>query len=74
MLAIIGLIYFIGMMVALAFAISDLDDNAVDNPRQTMGDVALMAGGYMLGQMILWPWNAAVYVRNWLRDRVAEED
>lgn len=72
MIAIIGLVYFIGMFPALAFALSDLDDNAGDHPHQTMSDVAVMALGYMLTQMVTWPWNAAMYVRSWLRDRVED--
>lgn len=55
MIATVGLAYFVGMLVALAVAVVELDDNAVDDPSQSMSDTALLAGAYMLIHMICWP-------------------
>lgn len=69
----LAFVYFIGMIVALAYALVDLEDNAGDHPQQTMSDVAIMCLGYMLTRMILWPGYAALYIRSWLRARVVDQ-
>lgn len=69
MIPTLGLIYFTGMLIALAVAVVELDDNAVDDPSQSMSDTALLAGAYMLIHMICWPYYAAKYVYVWLRDK-----
>jgi hypothetical protein len=68
-LVMLVLVYFVGMLFALAFALLDLDERVGEYPHQTMSDVAIMCLGYMVTRMALWPYYAAVFVCSSLKAR-----